>query len=175
MNTLVDFRDAVLDRRLHGGKVGVAARVQGASLNELPESFNQIEIRRITRQEQEVDTQRPGQRRHQTAMLVAGIVQHQRRRTMHRGGNLPQQGAYRLGIDGSAGRYRDELMGDGVEGAQHTESLPAAAGGHVQSHQAPQVAEKTPIDEMRGIDEEDRPLAPFGLPEPGFQSLIQKR
>lgn len=175
MNTLVDCFNTAFDRRLHGGKVGVAARVQTASLDELPESFDQIEIRRVTRQEQEVDAQRPGQRGHQMAMLVAGIIQHQRRGTMHRGGNLPQQVAHRFGVDGSAGRYRDELMGDGVEGAQHTESLPAAAGGHVQPHQAPQVAEKASINEMRGIDEEDRPRAPFGLPEPGFQPLIQKR
>lgn len=134
MNPLVDFRDAVLNRRFHGGKVGVAVRVQGASLNELPESFNQIEIRRVTRQEQEVDTQRPGQRRHQTAVLVTGIVQHQRRGTMHRGGNLSQQGADRFGIDGFTGRYRDEFMGDGVEGAQHAQSLPAVSGGHEQPH-----------------------------------------
>lgn len=175
MNTLVDFFNTAFDGRLHGGKVGVTARVQTASLDELPKSFDQIEIRRVTRQEKDVDAQRSGQLGHQMAMLVPGIVQHQCRGSMHRVGNLPQQVAYRFGIDGSDGRYGDEFMGDGVEGAQHAQSLPAAAGGHEQPHQAPQVTEKTPINEMRGINEEDRSLATLGLTEPGFQSLIQKR
>jgi len=65
-------------------------------------------------------------------------------------------------------------MGDGIQGSQHVIPLPAGRTGHEEANQAPEVTEEGPKDEMRRIDEQDRALAPVGLPQAGLEFRLQE-
>ena len=71
-----DLPQAVFDARLEGIESFVVFAVQRLALDELPETFNQIQIRRIGRQEEKFDAQQCGQIQDEPTVLIAGIVEH---------------------------------------------------------------------------------------------------
>ena len=58
-----------------GSEVGVVPGVQALFLDELPQPLNQVEIRRVGRQETQFDVQAGRGCPHQGTVLIAGIVQ----------------------------------------------------------------------------------------------------
>ena len=88
------FSQTVVNRRRECLVTRVLHRLQAFFLDELPHPLDQVQVRRIRRQEQQMDFQGSGQLLDQGAFLVAGIVQHQRDRTPHTGrSDLAQQNA----------------------------------------------------------------------------------
>jgi hypothetical protein len=65
-------------------------------------------------------------------------------------------------------------MADGIQGGQHVVTLAAGGPGYQEADQTPEVTEEGPEDEVRGIDEQDRALAPFGLPQAGLEFGLQE-
>src|SRR5690606_25751487 len=87
---------------------------------------------------------------------------------------IDQQGADRLGVDASLGLAAYQLLGDGVESAQHVESLAAAAGSNPLPLETPAVVRVRAPKEMRGVHKVDVPAVLLGLFQPGLQ-LIRKK
>ena len=64
------------------GEGVVVSGVEDISFDEFPQSFDQVEIRRIRRQELEFDIECRRQIYYQSTVLIAGVVQHQRDRSL---------------------------------------------------------------------------------------------
>src|SRR5271157_1863683 len=59
----------------------MVSTIQGASFDQLPQAFNQVEVGRARGKEQECDAQLPRQCLDCGVVLLAGVVQHQRGRS----------------------------------------------------------------------------------------------
>src|SRR4051812_34818700 len=67
---------ALQDRRLEAGEVLVVPAGQDLLLYELPQPLDEVQVRRVRRQVQQLDPQLCGQEPHHLALLVAGVIQH---------------------------------------------------------------------------------------------------
>lgn len=65
-------------------------------------------------------------------------------------------------------------MADGIQGRQHVVTLAAGGSRHEEADQTPEEAEERPLDEVGGIQEQHRPLAPLGLTQPRPQFAAQE-
>ena len=65
-------------------------------------------------------------------------------------------------------------MGDGIQRGQHVVAFPARGAGDEQADQTPEEAEERPVEEMRRIHEEHRPLAPLRLAQPRPEFGLQE-
>ena len=68
------FAKATIDCSTKGSEGVVMTTIQDLFLSELPQPFNQVQVRRIRRQEQQFDIQTLGQVLHQDTMLVPSVV-----------------------------------------------------------------------------------------------------
>ena len=105
-------------------KGGVIMGMQAAFFHQLPEPFDQVELRRIRWEKQQFDLQGGGGVLHQPTALIAGVVQNDGDR--NRQGQLRQlaqqltdAGAMDVGLGGDG----DQFVGDGVERPQHAEPV----------------------------------------------------
>jgi len=109
----VGLAQAVGDRGFEGGKVGVVVGIPALFLDELPEPFDQIEIRRVGGQEAQFDLQLGGGSQDQGAFLITGVVEkHADGCTQAERRPLVQQDADRFGGDVRVVGDRDPFMGD---------------------------------------------------------------
>ena len=65
-------------------------------------------------------------------------------------------------------------MGDGVQCRQDIVALSARRPANEETHQAPQVAQERPKNEVCGVDEQDRTLATSGLCQPWLQLGVEE-
>lgn len=129
---------ALLNGRLERGEVGVVLGIQTLFLDELPQPFNQVQIRGIRRQVEQLDVEARRHRRHHRTFLVARVVQHQSNgHTQVQRRQLIQERAEALGVDVGVIGNRDEFMGDGVQGPQDVEALPPRWGLDEHAGEAP--------------------------------------
>lgn len=92
-----DVVQAAIDRGLELLEGIVMSSVEHVAFDELPQSFDQVEVRRIGWQELQFDVEHCRQIHDQRAVLVAGVVQHQGDRTLQaEGSDLPQQLTHRV-------------------------------------------------------------------------------
>ena len=166
--------------RFDGGserrEVGVVFSVDALSFGEAPESFDQIQVGGVRRQEQEPDAQLDGQPLDHLVSLVARVVQHQSDGAGRRfGGDLAKQLAQGVGVHHGGVADGDQLSRDGVPGSQNVEALAAGRGANEDPGGAPKAAEEGAEDEVSRVNEED--VAVSGLSgiksrlKLGFQEL----
>jgi hypothetical protein len=172
-------RSQLVERGVDGGfergVVGERSIGQGLFLGELPDPFDEVQVRRVRGQVDQVDAGARGDAPHDGGVLVAGVVPDDADRPLGVGlAEFQQQAGDGNLIDGAVGGFADERAGDGIQGAQDAVALPASAGGDDPTHVAPEVAEEGTADEVGGIDEEDFPLARRGLFQEGLQGLIME-
>lgn len=65
-------------------------------------------------------------------------------------------------------------MADGVDRPQDIEPLAARGAAHQEPHEAPEVAQECPVDEVGRVDEADHAAESLGLPQPGPQLLVEE-
>ena len=155
-------------------KGGVIMGVQAAFFHQLPEPFDQVELRRIRREKQQFDLQGGGGVLHQPTALIAGVVQNDGDRNgqgqlRQLAQQLTDTGAIDVGLGGGNG---DPFVGDGVERPQHAEAVPAGGGRLPAAGHAPQPAQKQAVDEMGGIHKKHRTLTRLRLGQAWFQFLL---
>lgn len=98
----VGIRQAVQNTLLVRRKVSVVAGIQTGLFHELPQSFDQVEMRRIRRKENKFDAQGLRFRLHQLATLVTGVVHYDLQRNAPVRMSLPdfsQQFTNRIRVD----------------------------------------------------------------------------
>lgn len=155
------------DGELEVAERGVVLRIQDLLLGELPQALNEVQVRGIRWQEEQLDAQGPGGRLDQFAMLISSVVQYHRDRSRFRQrGQFAEQLANALGVDvaGVADRY--QLVGGSTEGSQDIETLPSGVAADEQAGEAPEPSEKGRLDEVGGIHEVDPSLTSLRLLQP---------
>ena len=158
------FSQTVLDRLFEQSKVLVIVRIQALFSDEFPQAFNQIEIGGVGRQKQEFNPESSRLLHHEPTALIAGIIHHHSHRGGEaQGGELLEQFAHAGGIDVAVIGHGNELVGDGMQGSQHIEALPATGSTHHDASETPEPAQIGPEDKMGSIDEKDGALTGFGL------------
>ena len=134
--------------------------LQSGLFRELPKALDQVEIRRVRWQKQQLNPELLGQTLHHPAMLIAGIVQHQRHGKPQRlGGDLPQQFARGFRVDHGRVRDRHQRVGHGIPGPQHVVALAPRRSFDKQPHLRPEVTQERPQNKVGRVDEEHVPLA----------------
>lgn len=124
-------------------EVGVVFGVEALLFDELPEPFNEVEVGRVGGQEEQLDAQGGGVLNHDVTALIAGIVQDDGEGEVQtEGGQLREEFTDLRGSDIGVVGHRDPLVGDGVERAQHIESLATTGGGDEDPRQRPEIAQK---------------------------------
>jgi hypothetical protein len=160
--------EVLLDRRLKRSERRMVAAVEGASFEELPQTFDQVQVGRVRGQEQERDPQLNCQRLHRSVPLIAGVVQYQGDRSGEtRRGDLSQQFAHRLGVDDRGVRHGDQFARHRVPSSEHVEPLTTRSRADEDSLKRPQAAQERPEYEMGGVAEEHMTLS--------RHSRVQKR
>lgn len=124
------------------------------SLHEFPNPLNQVEVRRIRWQEQQLNVQRLRFLLHQRTTLIARIVHHHRNRSV---GifllDRLQKLTYRQRIDIGNIDYSRQLLGNVIQGPQYIVPLTPRRRPQEESSKAPQIAQKSTKDKMAGVDE----------------------
>ena len=171
---VVDPAEAVLNggHELLGS--GVVFAVEANLIDKLPQPLNEVEVGRVTRQEQQLDVPCLGVVDDPPAMLVRGVVEHQRDGT-HRavqGPEFVQQLADRLSVDERPVGQADQLARHGVEGAEYIE--PLASGGGLEKHagETPYQAQEGAKDKVSRVEEVDLTEAGSGLVQQRFQGFF---
>lgn len=132
------FRQTVLKSPLEQLKVFIIGRREAFFSDEFPQAFNQIEIGGVGRQEEDFDQEGSSPLQHEPTVVIAGIIHHQGHRGGEaEGGDLFEQFAHTGGVDVAVVGHRDELMGDGMQGSQHVESLPSTGSTHDDASETP--------------------------------------
>ena len=100
----------------------------------------------------------------QSAMLIAGIVQHYRDRFSYMSGRyFSQQLTDRLRRDVAVIGHPDQSMTHGVKRPKHIVSLASRSTAYKQPRRAPQPAQKTAQHKVNGIHKIHSPLARLGF------------
>ena len=167
--------EGLLDGGLKIGECRVVSAVHGTPFDELPQPFDQVQVRRVRRQIQQGDSQLRRQRLNHGIALIAGIVQHQRDRPGEpRRGDLPEELAHRLGVDDRGVGHADQFVGHRVPRPQHVEPLTTRSGAHKDSGERPQATQEGPEHEMGRIDEEHMALSRLSRVQDRLQLFIEK-
>ena len=168
-----ELAEGGVDGGLERGVVGEDFVGQGFLFRELPDPFDQVQVRGVRRQVDQVDAGVGRDAPHDRGGLVAGVVQDHADRPVGVGvANLQEQSADGDSIDGAVGGFANERAGDGVQRSQNAVALPAGPGGDDPADEAPEVAEEGPADEVDGIDEDHAPLFVDGLFRERLQGFI---
>ena len=131
---------------------GIILGVQAAFFHQLPKPLNQVELRRIGRQKQQLDVQVGGDLLHQPAALIPGVVQYHRdRHGQAQRRQFVQHQADVLAVDIGVRGDGDQLMGRRVQGPQDAEPMPAAGGRLPAAGHAPNPAQEEAVDEVGGV------------------------
>lgn len=170
----VDTVEAVLNGSHELLGSGVVFAIEAILLDKLPQPLNEVEVGRITRQEQQLDVPRLGVVDDPPAMLVRGVVEHQRDGTQGtvQGPEFVQQLANRLGVDERPVGQADQLACHGVEGTEYIE--PLAPGGGLEKHagETPHQAQEGAKDKVSRVEEVDITEAGSGLVQQRFHGLF---
>jgi hypothetical protein len=159
------FRQTVLDRLLEQLKVRVIVGREAFLSDEFPQAFNQIEIGGVGRETTGVQSpqQRPsparadsGEQRALSITTVMGVCSPSKAELLE---ELTDTGRIDVALIGDG----HQLMGDGIQGAQHVEALSPARRTHHHAGETPEETKVGPQHKMGGIDEKDGPLAGLGL------------
>ena len=121
------------------GEVRVIRGVEALFFDELPQSFNQVEVGRVRRKKTQLNLQAGGESHNLRTALIASIIQDHRDGDAEvERGKLPQEGTD-LGR-GNVGVVGDgpEFMGDRVECPQDVEPLPPGGGPQEDARHGPE-------------------------------------
>ena len=163
-----DFGQRLLNRGPKRREIRMIFPVNALSLREPPQPFDQVQVRRIGRQERQPNPQLRRQPLHDRVALILRVVQHQRDRThqfLRR--DFPQQFAHRLGVHHGRIRNGHQFPCDRIPRPQDVEPLTARRGPNVHTRDRPQTAQEGAEDEVRGVDEVHVAIA--------FLSRIERR
>ena len=170
-----DFLQATVDRAAKIGEGGVVPSVKHSLLNETPQPFDQIQVRRIRRQEHQLDVQLLCQFLHQGTMLITRVVQDDGDRSHQaQGSDLPQQLTHRFPVHHRVRGRAHQGIGDRVPCAQHAVAFPPRRAANHQTNQTPHATQKRTHDEVGRVREKH-----VGFPRPsrgeyGLKLVLQK-
>ena len=103
--------EAAVDGVAEVGERFVVTTVKDIALDELPQAFDEVEVRRVGRQELQPDVERCGQSHDQRTVLIAGVVQHECDGFLQsETGDLMQQFAHRVRRHGLRRRDADSVF-----------------------------------------------------------------
>jgi hypothetical protein len=154
----------------------MVARTQALLLHEPPHPLDQIQVRRVRGQIQQVNPQLLRQPRHQRALLVAGIVQNHRDRFPHAGlGDGPQQGTHGLGIDVTVVGHPKQAMTHGMQRPQHVVTLASGRRTHAPTPPTPDPTQEGGKHEVGRIHEVDLAAARARLGQHRVQLFVPER
>lgn len=166
---------AVVDGGSEIGEGVVMAAVQGFFLEELPQAFDQVQVGRVTGQEQQFDGQARGEVLHEGAALIACIVQHQRDRAGEVPcGDLLQQFAHRCRGDVGRVANRQDFVSHGVPGGQHVVAVATGCGADEHSQRGPDAAQEGSQHEVCRVHEEHLPLSRARFLQARFEFAVQE-
>jgi hypothetical protein len=170
-----DVVEAAVDGAAEFGEIVVVATIESVAFDELPQSFNQIQVRGIRRQEQQLDVERRRQARHQYAALIAGVVEDQRDGfCQSQRGDLAQQVAHRFRRHRPGRRDADQFVGHGIPGSQDAVPLTARRTADEQPRRAPQAAQERSLHEVGGVNEEDVAMTGASIRQQRLQFFVEK-
>ena len=161
--------DGFCNRLSESVKVGKSAGAERQLFHQFPNTLNQIQVRRVRRQEQKFDVERFSQFTNDSCAMIRRIVQYDRHRLAAAAMNRSQQLANLLGADRPTVDHRNHLCRAVANRTEHVQPLAARAGGNKQTYRAPEVTQKRTIHKMRCVEEEDVPLARVRL----FQARLK--
>lgn len=104
------------------GEIGVVFRVKNLFLNEFPEPFDEVQVRRIRGEIEQLYIELQSQCGHNAALLITGIVQHERdghAKMQFR--NAPQQFADAVCPNVGIVRDQYQFMGDRIQRTKDVE------------------------------------------------------
>lgn len=171
----VDCVEALEYRSLEFLMGRVVAAIEAVLFDELPEAFDQVEIRRIRREKHQGNPALGGVGHYLLAMLVPGVVEHEGQGVF--GMQFPQlveQVTDALCVDIGMVDDADELATHGVDRAQDVEALTACRRPNEGTPEAPDHGEKSSVDEVCRINKIDLALAGLSLIQHGVQFTFLK-
>lgn len=122
-----------------------------------------------------MDVQGPRQVHDQRAVLVTGVVQHQREEARQpQVRDLVQELAHRVRRDRARRRDADELIRHGVPGAPHAVPLATGGAANKQPTRTPQTAQERSPHEVCRIDKQHMALFGSGRCQQWFQRVVQE-
>ena len=160
----VGLTETVENRRFERRKVRIVFRVQTFFLDKLPEPFDQVKVRRVSRQETQFNIEAVGQGHDECAFLITGIIQEEGdRHAQVERRQFSQQVAHTFGIDLGIIRHRDQFMREGIQGPQDIEALASGGGFDEYARETPQEAETGGQNKMGCIHKENGSLTGLSI------------
>jgi hypothetical protein len=153
-----DVVEDVLDRGAKLGEGGVIAIAGHLALEKLPETLDQVQVRRVGWQKQQLDAQFLGSCLHWRGVVVGRIVEHQQETLAWIGTpDQVQQVDDPLGITRLPSLPTDEVLVVGRIGPKDVEAIPAGVGRqrHRRGPLDPAAARQRGVQEVCGIQEVD--------------------
>ena len=170
---LVGFVQTRLNRLFEVGEIRIMLGIQALFPNETPKTLNQIEVRRIWRQEQQFDVELICQRLNDLTMLIACIIQDKGDRNAEvQVCDLLEQLTDTRRSNVTFVRNRDQLMGHCVDRTKHIEALASTRCLKHHTCKAPYKAKICLEDEMCRIYEKDRACTRLRLFEAGLELVF---
>ena len=155
----LDASEAIVDA---GGQVheGFVINIGPTLLRDkLPQAFDPIQVRRVTRKEPQRDVQLRRQTLHEFAMLIPRIVQNNHDVLTGVSLHQPsQQLANRRRRDGTVVGHRRPWTTDRVERTEHVPTLATRRAAKEHSRETPQATQERRLHEMRGIHKQQHRL-----------------
>jgi hypothetical protein len=143
------------DGRLKLTKRRVIATVERSTLGELPQPFDQIQVRRIGGEEQQGDPQLLRQLLDRRIALVTGVVEYHRDRSRETNcGDLSQEFAHCCGVDDRRIGHGDQLACRRIPGTQDVEPLTTTGRSDKDPRERPQATQERAEHEMGCVNEE---------------------
>jgi hypothetical protein len=144
-------------------------------LDKLPEALDQIQIRRVGREEKKFNMQLSGQPLDEAAVLIAGIIQNKGDGQIgKRSCQLIEQSGHRLRVNVTGVGDSYQLSGGGVQGAEEIEALPARKGFDKKPDKGSQETKKRLQDKMGRIHEKQMTFVGLSFVQTWPQLLIDK-
>ena len=113
----------------------LSQRMQGVQLPTSADSMKQLQASVLS---DLIDAQLPGQLEHEPTALITSIIHdHGNWGGEAKSGDLLKEFTHTGGVDVAVIGHGDELMGDGMQGPQHIETLPATGSAHHDADETP--------------------------------------
>ncbi len=170
-----DVVEAAVDGTAEFGEVVVAATVEHVAFDELPEAFDQIQVRGIRRQGEQLDVERRREALHHRAVVIACVVENQSDWPRQ-----PQRGDLTQQVTHGVRRHRpgccdpNQFVRHGVPCSQHAVALAAGNASNHQATHAPLTAQERSLYEVGGVHKKHMTLATVCCFELRFQLLFEK-
>ena len=155
-----------VDRVFERSEIGEGAVGQRLLLHELPDPLNQVQVRRIRGQIDEINLSISGESSYQFGVLITGVIAHDADRTSRMSlAEFPQQAAEGVLIHRAIGGFAEEFPRLGIQGSEDAIPLPPRPGGHDPTEEAPKISQECSANEVGRIDEKDSSLVRNSLME----------